>query len=85
MLMSISHGDQILWPVYITIGSLDAKTWRSQKQPETLLLGSILIIHYWSGDANNKDKDLKANIYYMALKNIFWRTYPSLSSKEMRC
>ncbi len=68
--MSLSHGDQILWPVYITIGNLDAKTRRSQKRPGTLLLGSIPIIHEWSKDANNKDKDLKAKIYHMALKTM---------------
>ena len=37
--MSLSHEGQTLWPVYITIGNLDTKTWQSQKQPETLFLG----------------------------------------------
>ena len=68
--MSLSHGDQTLWPVYITIGNLDAKTRRSQKRPGTLLLGSIPIIHERSEDANNKNKDLKAKIYHMALKTM---------------
>ena len=70
MVMNVSHGDQILWPVYITIGNLDAKTRQSQKRPGTLLLGSILIFHKRSEDTNNKDKDLKAKIYHMALKTI---------------
>ena len=70
MIMSLSHRDQTLWPVYITIGNLNAKTRRSQKRLKTLLLGSILIIHKWSKDANIKDKDLKAKIYHMALKTI---------------
>ncbi len=83
--MSLSHGDQILWPVYITIGNLDTKTRQSQKRPETLLLGSIPIVHEQSKDANNKDKDLKAKIYHMALKAMLQRTYPGLPSKEMRC
>ena len=26
IIISLSHGDQILWPVYVTIGNLDAKT-----------------------------------------------------------
>ena len=85
--MSLSHGDQTLWPVYITIGNLDAKTRRSQKRPGTLLLGSIPIIHERSEDANNKDKDLKAKIYHMALKTMLQHTYPSfpfIDFKEMR-
>ncbi len=43
--MSLSHGDQVLWPVYVTIGNLDAKTRWSQNRPGTLLLGSIPIVH----------------------------------------
>ena len=68
--MSLSHRNQTLWLVHITIGNLDAKTWLSQKQPRTLLLGSISIIHERLKDANNKDKDLKIKIYHMVLKNI---------------
>ena len=66
--MSFSYRDQTLWPIYITIENLDVKTRLSQKQPEILLSGSILIIYKQYKDANNKDKDLKAQIYYMALK-----------------
>ena len=68
--MNFSHGDQTLWPVYITIRKLDAKTWRFQKRPEMLFLDSIFIIHERSEDANNKNKDLKAKIYHMALKTM---------------
>ncbi len=82
--MSLSPGDQTFWPVYITIGNLDAKTRRSQKRPGTLLQGSIPIIHERSKDANNKDKDLKTKIYHMALKTMLQPTYPGLPSKEMR-
>ncbi len=82
--MSLSHGDQILWPVYITIGNLDAKTWQSQKWPGILLLSSIPIIHERCKDAYNKDKDLKVKIYYMALKTMLQHTYPGLYFKEMR-
>ena len=28
--INLSHGDQTLWPVYITTGNLDSKTRRSQ-------------------------------------------------------
>ena len=85
--MSLNHGDQTLWPVYITIENLDAKTRQSQKRLGTLLLGSIPIIHKRLEDANNKDKDLKAKIYHMALKTMLQRTYPSfpfIDFKEMR-
>ncbi len=83
--MSLSYGDQILWPVYITIGNLDAKTRQSQKRPGTLLLGSISIIHERFEDANNKDKNLKAKIYHMVLKTMLQHTYLGLPFKEMRC
>ena len=83
--ISLSHGYQILWPVYIIIGYLDAKTWRSQKRPEILLLGSISIIYKRSKDVNNKNKDLKAKIYHMALKTMLQHTYPGFHSKEIRC
>ncbi len=73
--MSLSHGDQTLWPVYIIIGNLNAKTWQSQKRPGTLLLSSIPIIYERSEKANNKEKDLKAKIYYMALKSMLQHTY----------
>ena len=85
--MSLSYGDQTLWPVYIIIGNVDAKIWQSQKWPETLLLGSISIIYKRLEDANNKEKNLKAKIYYMALKTMLQRIYPSFSFidfKEMR-
>ncbi len=80
--MSLSHGDQTLWSVYITIENLDAKTWRSQKRPGTLLLGSIPIVYERSEDANNKDKNLQAKFYYMALKTMLQRIYPSLPKKR---
>ena len=85
--MSLSHGDQILWPVYIIIGNLDAKTRRSQKRLGTFLLGSIPIIHERLEDANNKNTNLKAKIYHMALKTMLQCTYPSflfIDFKEMR-
>ena len=62
-----------IWPVYITIGNLDAKTHWSQNQLGTLLLASIPIVHEQSEDSNNKDKDLKAKIYYQALKTMLKR------------
>ena len=73
IVMSLSHGDQTLWPIYITISNLDSKTWRSQTRPSTLLLGSILIVHERSEDGNNKDQDLKAKIYHLALTTMLER------------
>ena len=35
-----------------------------------LLLSSISIINEWSEYTNNNDKDLRAKIYYMALKTM---------------
>ena len=86
-IMNLSHGDQTLWPVDITIRNLNAKIWQSQKLAGPLLLGSIPIIHERSEDTNNKNKDLKAKIYHMALKTMLQCTYPSFSFidfKEMR-
>ena len=57
---------------------------QSQKRPGILHLGSISIIYERLEDANNKDKDLKAKIYYPALKIILQRIYPSLSFVELR-
>ena len=71
--MSLSYRDQILWPVYVTIVNLDVKTRWSQNRPGTLLLGFIPIVHERSEDSNNKDRDLKATIYHLALKTMFKR------------
>ncbi len=43
--ISLSHGDQVLCPVYVTIGNLDAKTCRSHNRLGTLLLDCIPIVH----------------------------------------
>ena len=72
-IISLSHRDETLWPVYITIGNLDSKTRRSQTRPGTLLLGSIPIVHERLEDGNNKDQDLKAKIYHLALTTMLQR------------
>ena len=71
--MSLCHGDQTFWPVYITIGNLDSKTQRSQICPGTLFLGSIPIVNKRSENGNNKDQDLKAKIYHLALTTMLQR------------
>ncbi len=75
--MSLSHRDLTLWPVYIMIGNLDTKTQCSQTRPDTLLLGSIPIVYEWSEDRDNKNKDLKAKIYHLALKTMLQCKCPS--------
>ena len=75
-LMSLSYGDHTLWPIYITIGNLDSKTRQCQTRPSILLLGSIPIIYKRLEDGNNKDQDLKAKIYYLALSTLLQRKCP---------
>ena len=74
--MNLSHGDQTLWPVYITISNLDSKTRWSQIHPGILLLGCISIVHKHLEDRNNKDQDLKAKIYHLALKTMLQHKCP---------
>ena len=71
----------MLWSIYITIKNLDAKTWRNQTQPGTLFLGSIFVVHERLKNGNNKDKDLKAKIYYLVLKTILQHNYLSSMCK----
>ena len=42
--MSLSYGDQVFWPIYVTINNLNAKTRQSQNRSGILLLGSIPIV-----------------------------------------
>ncbi len=71
--MSLSHGDQTFCLIYITIDNLDAKTCWRQNWPGISLLGSIPIVHKRVEDLNNKNRDLKAKIYHLALKTILKR------------
>ena len=68
--MSLSYKDQILWSVYITIDNLGAKMCQRQNLSNTLLLGFIPIVYKQLKNLNNKNKDLKAKIYHLALKTI---------------
>lgn len=49
-----------------------------------LLLSSISIIYKQLEDANNKKKDLKAKIYYIALKTMLQYIYSSFSSVDFK-
>ncbi len=68
--MSFSYRNQVFWSVYVSISNLDAKMWQSQNWPDILLLGSIPIVHKQVEDPNNKDRDLKAKIYLLALETM---------------
>ncbi len=46
---------------------------RSQNRPGTLLLGSIPIVYERAENFNNKDRDLKAKIYHLALETMLKR------------
>lgn len=49
-----------------------------------LLLSSILIIYEWLEVTNNKNKDLKTQIYHIASKTILQHTYPSFFSIDFK-
>lgn len=44
-IISLSHGNHVLWLVYITIDSLDAKIYRSYNWPDYIFLDLILIVY----------------------------------------
>lgn len=68
--MNFNYGDQTLWLIYITIGSLDSKTWCCQTRLSILFLGSLFIIYKQLEDRENKYTDLKVKIYQLALKTM---------------
>lgn len=68
--LSLSHEDQVFWPVYVIIDNLDIKIYPSQNWPRILLLGSILIVHEWAKNLNNKNRNLKIKIYHIAIKTM---------------
>ncbi|KAI9750296.1 MAG: hypothetical protein M4579_006529 [Chaenotheca gracillima] len=55
------HGDQSVWPVYLSIGNLDRATRRKQTRPGTVLLGFIPIVH-------EKEEGLKSEVYHAAME-----------------
>lgn len=68
--MNLDHRDQTLWLIYIIISNLNIKIWQIQTCLSNLLFDSILIIYKHAKDLKNKDKNLKAKIYYLALKTM---------------
>jgi hypothetical protein len=65
-MLSLHHGDQAAWPVYITIGNLDRRTRRKQTVPGLILLGFLPIT---SETAENS----RARVYHAAMELILKR------------
>lgn len=60
------HGDLAIWPVYLTIGNLDIKTYKSQIKPGMVLLGLISIAKI----GEKHGLDLKAKVYHKAMGHM---------------
>ena len=65
-MLSLHHGDQSAWPIYITIRNLDRNTCRKQTVPGSVLLGFLPIT---SGTADES----KARVYHAAMELILKR------------
>jgi hypothetical protein len=62
-MLSLHHGDQSVWPIYITIGNLDRKTRRNQTVPGSILLGFLPITSETADES-------KAHVYHAAMELI---------------
>ena len=69
--MTQHHGDQSLWPVYMTIGNLDRATRRSQTRPGLVLVGLIPIVKV----GKEHRSYLTAETYHWAMEKIFKRAF----------
>jgi len=69
-LLTMHHGDLSVWPIYLTIGNLDAEIRRSQLKPSTVLLGFIPIPEQKKGSL-----DLKSAIWHKAMEQVLLRTF----------
>jgi hypothetical protein len=65
-MLSLHHGDQSVWPIYITIGNLDRKTRRNQTVPGSILLGFLPITSKTADES-------KAHVYHAAMELILKR------------
>ena len=65
-MLSLHHGDQSVWPIYITIGNLDRKTRRKQTVPGSILLGFLPITSETADES-------KAHVYHTAMELILKR------------
>jgi hypothetical protein len=69
-LLTMLHGDLSVWPIYLTIGNLDAETRHSQLKPSTVLLGFIPIPEQKKGSL-----DLKSAIWHRAIEQVLLYTF----------
>ena len=65
-MLSLHHGDQSVWPIYITIGNLDRKTRRKQTVPGSVLLRFLPITSETADES-------KARVYHAAMELILKR------------
>lgn len=65
-LLTQHHGDQVAWPIYITIGNLVSETRRSPLRPSTLLLGFLPI-------PSQEFSSYKRPLYHLAMATILER------------
>ena len=65
-MLSLHHGDQSAWPIYITIGNLDRNTRRKQTVPGSVLLGFLPITSETADES-------KARVYHAAMELILKR------------
>ena len=65
-MLSLHHGDQSVWPIYITIGNLDQKTRRNQTVPRSILLEFLPITSEIADES-------KAHVYHAAMELILKR------------
>ena len=65
-MLTMHHGDESCWPIYLTIGNLDREIRRRQSVPGSILLGEIPITK-GSGDS------VKAHIYHGVMGKILQR------------
>jgi hypothetical protein len=62
------RGDQVAWPVYISIGNLDARIRRSRKCPGNILAGLLPV-------TKHSDALLRARLYHLSMGRLLERTY----------
>ena len=65
-MLSLHHGDQAAWLVYVTIGNLDQRTRRKQTVPGLILLGFLPI-------TLETAENSKARVYHSAMELILKR------------
>jgi Plavaka transposase len=59
-MLSLHHGDQSAWPIYVTIGNLDRQTRHSQMVPGSVLLGFLPITSEIADES-------KSHVYHAAM------------------